>query len=307
MQSMLKILIITLMLGTSSAKCQTILRDDLDGQDFAPSGHLFYKKNSEQASGTVRFRADQKYKGSPTLELGVKALCATHEENCSERAEVWEKPDAHVPYLQGAWYAFSVKFGDPIPQDDHRYVIAQWKREILSDAMADYSPLFAIRLNKGKLFATIETGEVPVMNAAPCKPTETPVWASKERGQTRAIVATQMDWMTPENDMFLACTGAIQIINRGHSLPSPESGWIDFVIYSKPGPKGGGQIEIIANGKWIATITGQIGHEGSGLGANQYFKFGPYRAAGKGEWRLYYSKFRRGPNCRDVSEKGCPD
>ena len=27
-----------------------------------------------------------------------------------------------------------MKFGDPIPSDDHRYLIAQWKREILPDA-----------------------------------------------------------------------------------------------------------------------------------------------------------------------------
>jgi hypothetical protein len=36
------------------------------------------------------------------------------------------------------------------------------------------------------------------------------------------------------------------------------------------------------------------------LGKNQYFKFGPYRAAGAGEWSLFYDDFRRSANCKDV-------
>ena len=49
---------------------------------------------------------------------------------CSERAEVWERPKLRVPYEKGAWFGFAVKFEEPLPQDDHRYLIAQWKREI---------------------------------------------------------------------------------------------------------------------------------------------------------------------------------
>ncbi len=88
--------------------------------------------------------------------------------------------------------------------------------------------------------------------------------------------------------------------HHGNPLPRPDSGWIDFVIYSHPGPSGDGHVEIFANGKWIVTVKGDIGHADAGLGPNQYFKFGPYRAAGEGIWTMYYDSFRRSPLCTDV-------
>ena len=297
---------LAVLLTSQAALAQAVLRDDFDGRDFSPAGHLFYKHNFEQDAGTVRFQSDVVRAGKQALQLSVREHCPKGDEDCSERAEVWEKPDAHVPYLQGAWYAFSVKFADPIPRDAHRYVIAQWKREITGNGHSDFSPLLAVRLDGGKLFATVETGTVPVTRGVACAPGETRVFAKEKRGQTRALVAVQAGWDVADSKLYDACTRAIRITPRGGVLPAPESGWIDFVIYSKPGPSGDGRVEIIANGQWIASVTGQIGHEGEGLGPNQYFKFGPYRAAGKGEWKLYYANFRRGPACRDVAEAGCP-
>ena len=64
-----------------------------------------------------------------------------------------------------------------------------------------------------------------------------------------------------------------------------------------PGPDGSGHIELFANGKPIVTVKGHIGHADKGLGKNQYFKFGPYRAAHASEWTLYYDDFRRSPRC----------
>ena len=80
--------------------------------------------------------------------------------DCSERAEIWEKTKARVPYNRGVWYGFAVKFADPVPSGDHRYLIAQWKREIGPTAKGDFSPFLALRLNNGKLFATVETNYV---------------------------------------------------------------------------------------------------------------------------------------------------
>ncbi len=79
----------------------------------------------------------------------------------SERAEIWERPQLRVPYDRGIWYGFAVKFAEPVPQDDHRYLIAQWKREIDPGHPLDFSPFLALRLNKGKLFATVETNYHP--------------------------------------------------------------------------------------------------------------------------------------------------
>jgi hypothetical protein len=83
-------------------------------------------------------------------------------------------------------------------------------------------------------------------------------------------------------------------------MPRPSDGWIDFAVYSKPGPNGGGRIEIFANGKWVVSVTGFIGHNDPGLGANQYFKFGPYRDGAPGPWVMYYDNFIRSPHCADL-------
>ncbi|HEY0122405.1 MAG TPA: polysaccharide lyase [Rhizobium sp.] len=285
---------------------QLVLRDGFDGIDFDPAGHLYYRDNAEQKAGTVEFQSEVKRSGSGALKLSVKPLCSPGEANCSERAEIWERTKYRVPYDHGVWYGFAVKFADPIPSGDHRYLIAQWKREIGPTAKGDFSPFLALRLNNGKLFATVETNYVAPPKAyshdgaKACDGNQTPVWFRSDTNQMRALVATDSNWGKDDGQEFTGCTSAITVTDHGNKLPTPDSGWIDFAIYSKPGPDGTGQIEIFANDKWIVTVKGHIGHADKGLGKNQYFKFGPYRAADTTEWTLYYDDFRRSPRCADV-------
>lgn len=292
---------------------EDMLVDGFDGPGFAPEGGLYYKENFEQSAGTVEFQKDVTRNGGGALKLSIKPLCPAAEEGCSERAEIWEKTALRVPYDQGVWYGFSVKFADPVPADDHRYLIAQWKREIEPGADGDFSPFLALRLRKGKLFATVETNYHPAeaqasgAAAGSCPSESTPVWLRPETNQMRALVATTADWELEDGELFHACTGKITVIDRGNKLPDPRSGWIDFAIYTRPGPDGAGHIELFANGKWITTIKGHIGHADKGLGKNQYFKFGPYRAAHDTHWTLYYDDFRRSLHCADVLKNGiCP-
>src|SRR4029453_1384923 len=107
------------------------LFDGFEGNDFASEGGLYYRDNFEQTAGTVEFQKDEKLHGQKGLKLSLRPICPSDDEGCSERAEVWEKKALRPPYDQGIWYGFAVKFGDPIPADDHRYLIAQWKRQIL--------------------------------------------------------------------------------------------------------------------------------------------------------------------------------
>ena len=289
------------------------LQDGFDGTDFAETGGLYYRKNAEQKAGTATFQSAVKRRGTGALKLSIRPLCDADSEGCSERAEIWEKTALRVPYDQGVWFGFSVKFADPIPQDDQRYLIAQWKREIGPDAEGDFSPFLALRLVKGRLFATIEsnyqdgTTAEAKDGALACPAGSTPVWLRPETNQMRALVAHDGNWRPEDGKGFTSCTDKLVATGRGHPLPAPSSGWIDFAIYSKPGPDGTGHIEIFANGQWIVTAKGYIGHNDRGLGDNQYFKFGPYRAAGVGEWTLYYDDFRRSPDCLDVlrDEKAC--
>lgn len=283
------------------------LIDDLDGPDFSPAGGLYYKENAEQRAGRLEFQSQVKLSGSGALKLSVLPNCFPAGEDCSERAEIWEKTALRVPYDRAVWYGFAVKFADPIPTDDQRYLIAQWKREIDPGAPGDFSPFLALRVRKGKLFVTIETNFHPPAvqttaagGAGSTCSAATPVWLRPDTNQMRALVAADETWLPEDGAEFTACTDRITVIDRGNPLPSPSSGWIDFAIMTKPGPHGDGHIEIFANGKWVRTIKGNIGHDDPPLGDNQYFKFGPYRSPGSSEWTLFFDRFRRSFDCRDV-------
>lgn len=291
------------------ADWRTPLFDDFEGAGFAPAGGLFYKKNFEQSAGSVDFvKGPGAFSGQGMLKLSVRPLCpAGSGETCSERAEIWQKTKNRVPFDEGIWDGFAVKFGDPVPTDDHRYLIAQWKREIGPEAEGDFSPFLALRVNQGHLFVTVETNFHPAAATGPegalaqCAAGQTPVWLRQDTNQMRAMaVSDDPGWSSGDATAFSACTDLIRVTTRGGALPRPASGWIDFVIYSRPGPDGTGHVELFANGKWIVTVTGMIGAADDGLGKNQYFKFGPYRAAGTGVWTMYYDDFRRSPSCMDV-------
>ena len=284
----------------------TPLFDSFEGEDFSAQGGLYYKDNAEQQAGIVEFDRTAGRDGKGALKLTVRSGCHARADGCSERAEIWERPKLRVPYLTPVWYGFAVKFADPVPQDDHRYLIAQWKREIDPGAPGDFSPFLALRLRKGRLFATVEanhfapTRQEPKGTPARCRPGETAVWLRPDTNQMRALVATDAGWEPEDGALFNACTDKIEVVDRGNPLPSPKSGWIDFAIMTRPGPDGTGRIEIFANDKWIVTVKGYIGHDDPPLGDNQYFKFGPYRAAAEGDWTLYYDDFRRSLNKADV-------
>jgi hypothetical protein len=289
------------------------LVDGFEEGEFSEQGGLYYKDNFEQSAGKVEFQSKVVRTGKMALRLSVKPLCAVSDHACSERAEIWERTKLRVPYFQGVWYGFAVKFEDPVPRDDHRYLIAQWKREIEPGADGDFSPFLALRVYNGKLFATVETNLVKATSegepgkAANCPQGETPVWLRPKTRQTRALVAADAFFEPRDGALFHACTTAITITDRGNKLPAPDSGWIDFAIYTRPGPDGTGRIEIFANDKWIVTVTGMIGHGDRGLGKNQYFKFGPYRAGAQNFWALYYDDFRRSPDCDKVLKADfCP-
>lgn len=288
------------------------LVEGFDGGKFTAQGGLYYKDNDEQKAGIVEFQKGVVRTGAGALKLSVKPLCEAGDEDCSERAEIWERTKLRPPYDEGVWYGFAVKFAEPIPQDDHRYLIAQWKREIDPGAEGDFSPFLALRLRNGKLFATVETNFKPGLESArmtgagACAPKGTPVFLRPDTNQMRALIAADANWALADGDYFEACTDAITVTEHG-KLPAPNSGWIDFAILTKPGADGSGHIEIFANGKPVVTVKGMIGHNDKGLGKNQYFKFGPYRAGQSTDWTVYYDDFRRSPDCADVLKNGaCP-
>ncbi len=306
MRMMWGALALGLSVGAAAADpATTVLRDGFDGTDFAPEGGLYYRENAEQAAGTVEFGGGDVRSGAGALRLSVRQLCAVDAEGCSERAEIWEQTALRVPYDVGVWYGFSVKFADPIPQDDHRYLIAQWKREIGPEADGDFSPYLAFRMTMGRLFLTVETNDVPPVTTpggdavATCPAGQSAVWHRPETRQMRVFVAGDREWTGTEDGRFNACTDATVVTPRG-PLPAPQDGWVDYAIYSLPGPDGAGHIEVFANGAWVVSVTGKIGHGDKGLGENQYFKFGPYRDGAAEPWTMIYDNFIRSPACTDL-------
>ena len=282
------------------------MHDSFDGPDFSSEGGLYYRDNFEQSAGSYEFQKDVKLSGAGALKLSVKPIEPATDHNHSERAEVWEKTGLRAPYGQGVWYGFAVKFADPIPADDHRYVIAQWKREIDPGADGNFSPFLALRLKNGKLYATVETSHIPSRPADRDDANAIPTFFRPYANQMRALVAADPTWTMADSTLFRGFTTAISVTDHGNRLPQPSSGWMDFAIYAKPGPDGTGHVEIIANGKPIVTVKGPIGHAGKGLGTRQYFKFGPYRAGHTNEWTLYYDDFRRSLIKSDVVRMGKP-
>ena len=290
-----------------------ILVDGFEQGSFAPEGGLFYKDNPEQRAGRIAFGRNAPLQGQGELTLTAVPACDRRAEGCSERAEAWERPEVLVPYSETVWYGLAVRLNDPLPQDDRRYVMAQWKRETLRDAERDFSPFLALRLYQGRLGFTVETDllvSYPIGSPERpegCLPGEARVLNRPESHQTRALVAIESG-ATPESypDYFDACAPGIRV-TRHADLPSAQKGWIDFVVRSRPGPAGDGHVEILADGVPIVTVKGHIGHAAPGLDRNQYFKFGPYRAPNALPWSISYDDFRRGPRCSDVIRAGqCP-
>ncbi len=285
-----------------------ILRDRFDGEAFAPAAGLFYKDNEEQRAGSFRFVRDASRASGSALELTVAPSGRPSGQGFSERAEVWEHASVRADYGQTAWYAFSLKFEKPPTTDAHRMMVAQWKRAMNPGAVGDYSPFLGIRLVRGEFVVTIDSDALVTTP----RPAEAPLFApgggpapamqrSRAR-QTRLLVATSAGSLERLAGDFGQSAPDVRITPRGGRLPRPSTDWIDFVIMTKPGPGGDGAIELFANGAWIASAAGRIGHETHELGRTQYFKFGPYRESGRSDhWTVRYADFARGPRCEDVA------
>ncbi len=292
-------------LPLSSKPTTQKLFDGFDGEDFSTEGGLYYRMNDEQKAGTYVFQNEVKRAGDGALKLSVRSQCAKEDNLCSERAEIWEKTPLRVPYNEPVWFGFAMKLADPVPQNDHRYLMAQWKREVGPEAEGDFSPFLALRLDRGKMFFSVETNYVeggprPINDVAGhCPEGSTPVWFRPETNQMRALAASGSDWNTEDGATFPSCTDKISVVQH-NPLPKASTDWIDFAVFSHPDPNGDGRIEIFANSVWVATVKGHIGHGDAGLGKNQYFKFGPYRAGSSDTWTVYYDDFRRSPDCIDV-------
>ncbi|WP_350334195.1 polysaccharide lyase [Coralliovum pocilloporae] len=288
-----------------------VLHETFEGTGFTPDGVLFYKDNEEQRAGRYEFQSKVVRSGKQSISLMVEQRCADHDKGCSERAELWERNDLRLPYGTGTWYGFSINVAKPVPKDNIRHVLAQWKRAIDRPSGRNSSPFFAIRMREGIIYATAETHLLePLKNPdgsikRVCDPGEARIWNRPEDGQSRIFVAANPAMYLMRLDEYSACTDQVTVSRNGFEIPDAESGWVDYSVYVEPDPEGNGRIEFFTNGKHIATVTGAIGHRN--LGPNQYFKVGPYREGNEIPWTLHVDDFRRSSSCKDVlPAEACP-
>ena len=243
----------------------------------------------------------------------MKPLCAAEDDGCSERAEIWERTELRVPYDQGVWYGFAVKFADPIPTDDHRYLIAQWKREIDPGAEGDFSPFLALRVRNGKLFATVETNYIAPGRQRRAK--------RRQRLQGRGGAGLVQTGDQPD----AGAGGDRRGLERRRQRPLPRLhhaitvdrprqqaaaavvGMDRLRDLHKAGAGRPRPYRDLANGKPIVTVKGQSAMP---TRAWQEPVFQVRSVPGRShttDWTLYYDDFRRSPRCADVmGESQCP-
>ena len=223
--------------GPSTTLCATVST----ARDFAPAGGLYYKENFEQSAGNGRVperRSSATARGA--LKLTVKPICPAREDGCSERAEIWEKTELRVPYDQGVWYGFAVKFADPVPagrpplsdrameaRDRARRARAisarSWRCGCARASCSPRSRPTTSRRNAGGRSARRRAAR-RARRRSGCGPTPTRCgrwWRPTPTGAPRTATSS------PTAPMRSAS------IDHGNPLPAPASGWIDFAIYTQ--------------------------------------------------------------------------
>ena len=289
------------------------LHDGFDGPDFAPAGGLYYRDNFEQSAGTVEFQKDVKLHGDGALKLSVKPLCPAERRGCSERAEIWEKTELRVPYDQGVWYGFAVKFADPIPADDHRYLIAQWKREIVPGARGRFQPVPGAA---GTQRQTVRHGRDQLHRAEPVnaangaglhrsgsaglvqarRPTRCARWSQPTRpGRSRQRTLSRLHegdrGDRPRQQAAIAVVGLDRLRSLHQAGAGRHGPHRDFRQRQTHRHDQGAYWPCRQGPRQRTSISSSV----------------PTGPAMQTDWTMYYDDFRRSPRCADVmGESQCP-
>jgi hypothetical protein len=181
------------------------------------------------------------------------------------------------------WYGFSIKALGDIPEcGGVRWVIGQWKH-----TTAD-SPFLAQRFDNGVFHVSVQDDHCRCrVTQAPGDPDRKLVTASD-----KPLRCVNTDEHSPDEGK--PCESALRVYyGDDPMLPDIKLGWVDMLYRVRGGRDGGGFIEIYANSRFVARVTGPIGYKG-GDGDRQYFKIGNYRNFIPGEAQLDVDIFWRG-------------
>ncbi|WP_068081728.1 heparin lyase I family protein [Polycladidibacter stylochi] len=269
---------------------------------------------------------------------GAKALAiqvSGHDELDKEgnlKHELWEAPSNWCEFGHEVWYSFSFTIkGKGKPAGSTRWVIGQWKEQ------SGGSPFLAQRFDNGVFHITVQHNDTRqlVAKASGSFERDFSLFVNELKQLMlleRQGLRQQHDAITEADDAVSAKLSLTQLkqaiekqdiskfpfladpqeykqdaeikihLSADPDLPDPTKGWVDMRYRIKGGLNNTGLIEIWANDKFIARITGSIGNKIKS-GNLQYFKMGHYRDYDYDSFQstLFFDRFRRGLSKEDVN------
>jgi len=226
--------------------------------------------------------------GKQSLAFGIGTKNLSCDDYC-QRTEIRLDKKHRILFGTEAWYNFSFFLtAETRIRENTRWVSGQWKQEGVG------SPFLAQRFEHGVFHITVQDGNCRVLVAQSAlenlpipdtKDLEAQAGEFPDRATLRHSVL---------RDKYLyKCSTEIKVQQSADpTLPEPFGSWIDMKYRVRAGLDGTGLVEIWANGKFIARVTGTIGYP-TEPGTTQYFKFGIYRDVMEGDGLVYLDNFKR--------------
>ena len=221
-------------------------------------------------------KAKQARSGDKVVAISVDPMMRGCGKSC-QRNEIRTSPRYRIKFGQDAIYSFSFRLkGKP---STSRWVSGQWKQQ------SNGSPFLAQRFDRGEFYVTVQDKDCRVTVASSTRSSET-------LPQTR-LTAGLTSRIAPIAGAPTTCKTDIQVEHAENArLPNPYRDWVHMSYRLRGGLNGKGLVEIWANGRFIARVTGSIGDDRV-AGPAQYFKFGIYREFTPGISTAYFDNFRR--------------
>ena len=214
--------------------------------------------------------------GDPYCDSAIiqKAIAAGEEGSCIQRQEL--RFQSQYTHAADEPFTYKLRFRMPaVIQDTKnsvRWVTAQWKQEPISPAYNDPSPVLAQRFDDGVLHVTVQDGDCRCRVASAPMP-DGSIWPARP-GVAHDCISTRPG--DPDNT---ACTADLTLeYGADPVLPSARGAWVDMQYRVQMSRSKTAAIEIYANGRFIARVTGKIGYEPApGKISQTKFKIGHYR------------------------------
>ena len=214
--------------------------------------------------------------GDPYCDSAIvlKAIAAGEEGSCIQRQEL--RFQSQYTHAADEPFTYNIRFRMPaVIQDTKnsvRWVTAQWKQEPISPAYKDPSPVLAQRFDDGVLHVTVQDEDCRCRVASAPMP-DGSIWPARP-GVAQDCISTRLG--DPDNT---ACTADLAVeYGADPVLPSARGAWVDMQYRVQMSWSKTAAIEIYANGRFIARVTGKIGYEPApGKISQTKFKIGHYR------------------------------